>query len=175
MSYGLQSSTKRPLQNVKSLCFFFVVVVFVAQQTRKATTSGLATSTVTSAEIPAFEGCGRVREVGEQRPDQQSLVVKREQTWLGRRNLTVLLKDWTYLWGGQELLPHGRLLFLSRLVWFPATWLGLASAWHIQCNIWHAHYHAFPGMYQQEIPPVWMLGFDLLVWCSFSPAANCLA
>lgn len=76
------------------VCFF---VVFIAQQIQKATTSGLATSTAISAETPAFEGCGRVREVGEKRSDQQCLVVKREQTWLGRRNLTVLLKNWVYL------------------------------------------------------------------------------
>jgi len=47
-----------------------------------------------------------VREVGEKTSDQQSLVFKGEQTPLGRRNLTALLKGWTYLWGSQEVLPH---------------------------------------------------------------------
>lgn len=62
----------------------------------KAMTFGPAMSAVNSAEILAFEDVA-LREAGEKTPGQQFLVVKREQTSLGRRNLTVLLKGWTYL------------------------------------------------------------------------------
>lgn len=95
-------------------------------------------STASSVGIPAFEDVV-VGEVGEQTPDQQSLVGKREQTHLGRRNLRALLKGWTYLWGSQRVLPHSELL--SRLVWLPTTGLRSASAWHIHCNIWLALIH----------------------------------
>lgn len=72
----------------------------------KAITFGPAMSTTNSTEIPAFEDMV-LREVGEKTPGQQSLVVKREQTCLGKRNLTAPLSSWTYLWGSQEVLPHG--------------------------------------------------------------------
>lgn len=62
----------------------------------KPTTFGPAMSAVNSRRIPGFEDMV-ASAAGEKTSEQQSLVVKGQQTYLGRRNLTKLLKGWMYL------------------------------------------------------------------------------